>query len=151
MRSVDLLKDTVKGAECAAATSPFPIDRSQHLPASPSTALPDVFLLGWYTGEMADGYDGYMPHGSTSFVSHTWDGRYGFAGIGSRVGTVKPPVLVLWGRHDKILPPETALKFAEALPHATVTYLESSGHSGHLEEPGATASPILEFAAAAHQ
>ncbi len=70
------------------------------------------------------------------------------AGIGAQVPSVKPPVLVLWGRHDKILPPETALKFAEALPDATVTYLERSGHSGHLEEPAATAAAILHFAAA---
>ncbi len=81
---------------------------------------------------------------------HTWGGCAEPAGIGSRVSTVEAPVLVLWGRHDKILPPETALKFTEALPHATVGYLESSGHSGHLEEPGATASAILDFAAAAH-
>lgn len=60
---------------------------------------------------------------------------------------MKPPVLVLWGRHDKILPPETATKFAEALPDATVTYLDKSGHSGHLEEPDATASAILHFLA----
>ena len=33
---------------------------------------------------------------------------------------MQPPVLVLWGRHDKILPPETAQKFADALPSATV-------------------------------
>ena len=33
---------------------------------------------------------------------------------------LQPRVLVLWGRHDKILPPETAQKFADALPSATV-------------------------------
>lgn len=57
----------------------------------------------------------------------------------------QPPVLVLWGRQDRILPPETAQKFADALPEATVTYLETSGHSGHLEQPCVAADAILEF------
>lgn len=54
-------------------------------------------------------------------------------------------MLVLWGRQDRILPPETAQQFADALPEATVTYLEKSGHSGHLEEPQATADAIMQF------
>ena len=58
---------------------------------------------------------------------------------------LQPPVLVLWGRQDRILPPATAQQFAEALPAATVTYLENSGHSGHLEEPEETAAAILDF------
>ena len=57
----------------------------------------------------------------------------------------QPPVLVLWGRQDRILPPSTAQQFADALPDATVTYLENSGHSGHLEEPEAAAAAILDF------
>lgn len=69
----------------------------------------------------------------------------GYTGIGSRVGDIKAPVLVLWGRHDKILPVETADKFAAALPDATIRYLEASGHSGHLEEPDLTASVIVDF------
>lgn len=66
-------------------------------------------------------------------------------GIGPRVGEVKAPVLVLWGRHDKILPVETAAKFAAALPDATVSFLEASGHSGHLEEPDLACSTIVDF------
>jgi pimeloyl-ACP methyl ester carboxylesterase len=58
---------------------------------------------------------------------------------------LQPPVLVLWGRQDRILPPATAQQFADALPDATVTYLENSGHSGHLEEPEAAAAAILDF------
>ncbi len=62
----------------------------------------------------------------------------------------QPPVLVLWGRQDRILPPETAEQFAKALPEATVTYLEKSGHSGHLEEPRLAADAIMEFVARCH-
>lgn len=69
----------------------------------------------------------------------------GYTGIGPRVGDIKAPVLVLWGRHDKILPPETAAKFAAALPDATISFLEASGHSGHLEEPHLTCSAIVSF------
>ena len=54
-------------------------------------------------------------------------------------------MLVLWGRQDRILPPATAQQFADALPAATVRYLENSGHSGHVEEPEATAAAILDF------
>lgn len=66
-------------------------------------------------------------------------------GIGPRVGEVKAPVLVMWGRHDKILPAETVEKFAAALPDATISFLEASGHSGHLEEPDLAFSTIVAF------
>jgi pimeloyl-ACP methyl ester carboxylesterase len=52
------------------------------------------------------------------------------------VPQVAVPSLVLWGRQDTILDgAEFAPKFVEALPSATLRWIEESGHVPHLEQP----------------
>ena len=52
------------------------------------------------------------------------------------VPQVPVPTLVLWGRQDTILDGnEFAPKFLEALPDASLTWIEESGHVPHLEQP----------------
>ena len=58
---------------------------------------------------------------------------------------LKPDVLVLWGRHDEILEPSYAERFAQELPKCTLQYMEKSVHSAHLEEPGAVSDVIFDF------
>ena len=65
--------------------------------------------------------------------------------LSKRVCELQPDVLVLWGRHDEILSPSYAERFAEALPDSTLRYMESSGHSPHLEEPQAMTDAIMLF------
>ena len=65
--------------------------------------------------------------------------------LSKRVSELKPDVLILWGRHDEILSPSYAEQFAQALPESTLRYMESSGHSAHLEEPQAMADVLFEF------
>jgi pimeloyl-ACP methyl ester carboxylesterase len=52
------------------------------------------------------------------------------------VSQVPVPTLVLWGRQDTILDGnEFAPKFLEALPEASLTWIEECGHVPHLEQP----------------
>lgn len=71
--------------------------------------------------------------------------RSGGYSLSKRIGELIPDVLVLWGRHDEILSPSYAERFAEALPDSTLRYLERSGHSPQLEEPDAMADIILDW------
>jgi pimeloyl-ACP methyl ester carboxylesterase len=61
---------------------------------------------------------------------------------------VKLPVLVIAGRHDKIVPPESAERLVAALPSAHLLLLEESAHSAPEEEPQAVAEAIREFTGA---
>jgi len=56
--------------------------------------------------------------------------------------------LVLWGRQDKILPPEQyADKFIQDIPSARLQWVEDCGHVPHLEQPVLTADTIAAFVA----
>lgn len=64
----------------------------------------------------------------------------------AKVPTIRSPTLVLWGRQDKVLDPaEFVPKFMEALPDATLQWIEECGHVPHLEQPVATADAIVTF------
>lgn len=57
----------------------------------------------------------------------------------AKVPTIQAPALVLWGRQDTILDgSEFANKFLEALPNASLQWIEECGHVPHLEQPDVT-------------
>ena len=56
------------------------------------------------------------------------------------------PTLVLWGRQDKILPPEQYVdKFVSDLEEARLEWVNDCGHVPHLEQPQRTADLIADF------
>lgn len=55
------------------------------------------------------------------------------------------PVMLFWGRHDSLLPCETALFVKELLPRAWVHIYEEYGHVPHLEGPRKLAMDMLDF------
>ena len=57
------------------------------------------------------------------------------------------PVLVLWGRSDRLMP-RSALEFyrRHLPPHAQIEELEALGHSPHIERPAVIAQRVIEFA-----
>jgi pimeloyl-ACP methyl ester carboxylesterase len=65
--------------------------------------------------------------------------------VSDLVKQVSQDTLILWGRQDEILPPETVGMFQEALPKAEVIYVEDCGHVPHLEQPSFTADAIRSF------
>jgi pimeloyl-ACP methyl ester carboxylesterase len=57
------------------------------------------------------------------------------------------PAHLLWGRSDRLMPPESLLFFKRSLPpHATIEEPEGFGHCPHLDAPRRFAKKILEFA-----
>jgi pimeloyl-ACP methyl ester carboxylesterase len=59
---------------------------------------------------------------------------------------LKVPALIVWGRHDRIIPVAMADYFARELPSARKVIFEKSGHMPHVEEAGAFNDLIAEFA-----
>jgi pimeloyl-ACP methyl ester carboxylesterase len=48
---------------------------------------------------------------------------------------IKVPVSLIWGRDDKITPPEVAVEFKELLPDAELHWIDKCGHAAMMEQP----------------
>jgi pimeloyl-ACP methyl ester carboxylesterase len=62
-----------------------------------------------------------------------------------RVGAMKKPTLMFWGRQDKTIPFEHSADILAAMPHAEFHVLENCGHIPHYERPGEVHEILLEF------
>lgn len=60
-----------------------------------------------------------------------------------RTDRIRIPVLLIWGREDKLADPNSAPAFLASVPTATLETLDSCGHCPQLEEPGRIADLIL--------
>lgn len=48
---------------------------------------------------------------------------------------IKVPVCLIWGRNDKITPPEVAIEFNELLPDSEIYWIDKCGHAPMMEQP----------------
>lgn len=91
-------------------------------------------------------------------ASHKPDGPYTqpmMAGAGmatlsdekvtERMASIRAPVLILFGEHDKVVPPGNAEPMANKLADATVKILSGMGHIFPIEDPDATAKAIIDW------
>ena len=53
----------------------------------------------------------------------------------SRLGQIGAPTLVVWGKDDRITPPEVAERFAALIPNAELVFIANCGHAPMLEQP----------------
>jgi pimeloyl-ACP methyl ester carboxylesterase len=52
-----------------------------------------------------------------------------------RLGEIRAPVLLVWGKDDRITPFEVAERFRAGLPHAELVGIANCGHAPMLEQP----------------
>src|SRR5262249_60855629 len=62
-----------------------------------------------------------------------------------RLGEIRCPPLLLWGREDRITPPEVGLRFLGSLPRAEIRFIANCGHAPMLEQPAVFAEHLAEF------
>ncbi len=48
---------------------------------------------------------------------------------------IKIPVALIWGRNDKITPPEVAIEFDHLLPDSELSWIDECGHAPMMEQP----------------
>lgn len=65
--------------------------------------------------------------------------------MSKRVSEIECPTLVLWGRHDRVLPKTHPDLFKRDLPHCDFRFIEGAGHSPHVEKSEVVAGHILDF------
>lgn len=69
----------------------------------------------------------------------------GRAELEARMADFTPPVLVIWGTHDRMIPPEMARVYVEKLPTAFFILLYDAGHEADADRPEAFADLVTEF------
>jgi pimeloyl-ACP methyl ester carboxylesterase len=84
-----------------------------------------------------------MPRWAEALKSFTKSG--GYPSFRSHLSELKAQTLILWGRYDRILGLKDATVLAENIPHATLKWIDDSGHVPHLEQPEITAQMIVDF------
>ena len=66
------------------------------------------------------------------------DAPFGDEGLWTRLGSLRPPALFVWGDHDGLVPAAFERHVAEVLPDARQTVLERCGHVPMIELPAVT-------------
>lgn len=65
--------------------------------------------------------------------------------LAGRLHRVGCDVLLIWGAVDRLLPPECALAWQQALPTARLELVENAGHRPQAEQPAAFAALVRKF------
>lgn len=55
--------------------------------------------------------------------------------VADRLGHVRCPSLLVWGRQDQVTPPEVAGEFARGLPNCELVWVDKCGHAPMMEHP----------------
>jgi 4,5:9,10-diseco-3-hydroxy-5,9,17-trioxoandrosta-1(10),2-diene-4-oate hydrolase len=63
----------------------------------------------------------------------------------ARMAGFHPPVLVVWGTEDRMIPPEMGRVYVEKLPNAFFVLLYDAGHEADAERPEAFTDLAVEF------
>ncbi|WDF56826.1 alpha/beta fold hydrolase [Mucilaginibacter sp. KACC 22063] len=61
------------------------------------------------------------------------------------VHKIKIPVALIWGKNDKITPPEVAVEFHQLLPDSTLQWIDHCGHAAMMEQPQEFNALLREF------
>ena len=48
---------------------------------------------------------------------------------------IKIPIALIWGKNDKITPPEVAIEFNQLLPDSELSWIDNCGHAPMMERP----------------
>ncbi len=62
---------------------------------------------------------------------------------GAPAGTLDAPVLIVWGRQDKVTLPSQATRAQELFPDAKIHFIDKCGHFPHWDQPQQTVQLIL--------
>lgn len=65
--------------------------------------------------------------------------------LGSRMGQIKAPTLLIWGRQDIVTPPEAAEGFHSLIPDSRIVWFDRCGHAPMIEAPEQFAEAMLAF------
>ncbi|MCW3038460.1 MAG: hypothetical protein JWM31_365 [Solirubrobacterales bacterium] len=79
------------------------------------------------------------------------DRPFGPSGFYTRLGSLRPPALFVWGSHDALVPAAFRHHVERALPSAEHVLLQECGHIPQIERPEETHALLVDFLARAEE
>jgi pimeloyl-ACP methyl ester carboxylesterase len=67
------------------------------------------------------------------------------ADITPRLGAITAPTLIIWGEHDRLLPPDLGRQLQGRIPGARLVVIPGAGHNPMWERPAAFNAALLAF------
>lgn len=65
--------------------------------------------------------------------------------LDDRLKDIKTPTLIIWGRQDKLIPVQTAERFAKGIAGSEMVVIENAGHLPQIEQPKAFSRALKKF------
>jgi pimeloyl-ACP methyl ester carboxylesterase len=65
--------------------------------------------------------------------------------LGAKLGQIKMPTLLIWGREDIVTPPEAAEGFRASIPGSRIVWFDRCGHAPMIESPDQFADTLVGF------
>jgi pimeloyl-ACP methyl ester carboxylesterase len=109
------------------------------------SARPWALPAGPVAGELCS----YVAAPSFDALLHSL--AYGAPQAGAPAGSIAAPLVIGWGRRDRVCFARQAARAQALFPDARLHWFEHSGHFPHWDEPGATARLILDVTAPARR
>ena len=67
------------------------------------------------------------------------------AALAGQISQLRLPTLILWGSEDRLIPPDHAQRFQQAIAGSELLVFEGLGHVPHEENPEATVQAVKRF------
>jgi pimeloyl-ACP methyl ester carboxylesterase len=100
-------------------------------------AEPDIELsMKLYRDEMA-------------FVRYAWTPFCSNPKLPQRLHRIAAPTLILWARHDRMVPAAHGERYAQLIPNSRLEFIADAGHAVLIEQPIPSAQAIINFLQAA--
>lgn len=65
--------------------------------------------------------------------------------LSARYPHIKVPTLIIWGRHDRVIPLANGQRLSRDIPNSRLIIIETSGHIPHEEVPDTVRKPLTDF------
>jgi pimeloyl-ACP methyl ester carboxylesterase len=101
---------------------------------------------GKVTPEMEErSYELSLREGNRIALFERYRQRLPYGALEHRIHELKLPTLILWGAHDRLIPPEAAHRFHADIAGSKLVIFDDLGHVPQEEDPARTVVPVKEF------
>jgi pimeloyl-ACP methyl ester carboxylesterase len=91
------------------------------------------------------GWSGLVYRGGMRVLADVTEDTLGSAPLDGQLGSIRLPILLVWGRQDRVLDFRYSAVFARELPDVRFAALDRCGHPPHIDRSTAVADLVVDF------